>query len=497
MPKTRGSSKAPRPMVGSIISVCRDDETIMMAEVLEVNERYYVHYLALDRRMDEWIDGDQIQMNAPISPNICDSPISKSGNKRHRCSTDSLPTLLNRGHGPPKRNRSLSNSETRIAEKLEAAREAMTRVKNVPSIVFSEYEVETWYWSPFPEEYHGSKLYICDYTLRYTSSKEAMKIHAESYQGPFHPPGRQVYCGDDGISLWETFGKEEQLYCQNLCLISKLFLDHKTLYYDVDPFIFYVLTQKKEEHDDEDVSVKKKQNNESHHRVLGYFSKEIHSLDGYNLSCILTFPQYQRNGYGTLLISLSYELSKLENKQGSPEKPLSDLGKLSYRSYWTWTILNSLRDACDRATQKINKHNPSSSTEDSAISSSNSSTSEPDEEQKKIQCKKTDQISGITAVTKPPRKGRRPSLVSSNSLNENLDPHIACLTLDELGRSLGIRNEDICSTLHQLNMLRQWKGQTVIRAHRDEIEQHIRAIKRPPRLCQPHNMTDRRALLKE
>ncbi|CAL5390436.1 unnamed protein product [Camellia sinensis] len=35
-------------------------------------------------------------------------------------------------------------------------------------------------------------------------------------------------------------GKKNKVYGQNLCYLAKLFLDHKTLYYDVDLFLFYV-----------------------------------------------------------------------------------------------------------------------------------------------------------------------------------------------------------------------------------------------------------------
>ena len=39
----------------------------------------------------------------------------------------------------------------------------------------------------------------------------------------------------------------------------------------------------------------------------------------------------------------AYELSKKEAKVGTPERPLSDLGLLSYRGYWTRVLLEILK----------------------------------------------------------------------------------------------------------------------------------------------------------
>ena len=78
------------------------------------------------------------------------------------------------------------------------------------------------------------------------------------------PPGKQIY-SDGKLGLWEVDGCDQEVFCQNLCLLSKLFLDHKTLYYDPKPFLFYVLTEYKEDASDDFAG--------GGHQLLGYFSK--------------------------------------------------------------------------------------------------------------------------------------------------------------------------------------------------------------------------------
>lgn len=231
------------------------------------------------------------------------------------------------------------------------------------------------------------RLYVCPSCFKYAKELVAWWGHVRSCELKGRVPGKRVYThprgsrkirvahdgkgpgpkkrrGDGGVryteqivqdegewSIWEVDGETDgvsictfcmlcksanrfQLFCQNLSLFAKLFLDNKSVFFDVTGFNYFLLVYTP--------PFKPPVGNEVPEapvpQVTGFFSKEKMSWDNNNLACILVFPPWQRKGLGALLMGVSYEVSRREGILGGPEKPISDLGKKGYKRFWSGEI---------------------------------------------------------------------------------------------------------------------------------------------------------------
>ncbi|KNH01801.1 histone acetyltransferase [Perkinsela sp. CCAP 1560/4] len=179
------------------------------------------------------------------------------------------------------------------------------------------------------------ELYLCEFCLESFPTRTELTLCHQTACTYQHPPGNEIYRDTfNQILVFEIDAVQQRHYCERLCLLSRLFLEHKCVDYDIQPFVFYVVTF----YDDTGC------------HLLGYFSKEKISHEINNLSCIMVLPPYQSHGVGRFLIDLSYEITKRLGGVGTPERPLSDLGTRSYHSYWRDRILDCifLAQASDR-----------------------------------------------------------------------------------------------------------------------------------------------------
>ncbi|KDR68729.1 hypothetical protein GALMADRAFT_256551 [Galerina marginata CBS 339.88] len=350
----------------------------------------YVHYVDTDKRMDEWLSEEfctmhEMPLPPPPPPPPAPEKKKKRGGKlpRNRPSEPTNPeaSSSNTASVPPP---DLGEPMQEDGEGAQAPAEVVLTEeefdlrhhqqlhsqKNFDIVIFDAWKIKPWYFSPYPlseaeaedllasasnqpstkipgvarttGRSHGrtsdllaggllrqhpgeSVLWVCHFCFKYMADGVPWELHKKDCKVK-HPPGRKVY-QRGAHTIWEVDGAKEKLYCQNLALFGKLFIDVKTLFFDCDNFLFYILTDAKSSED----------------HIMGFFSKEKLSYDDYNLACIMTLPQYQRKGYGMLLIEFSYELSRRAGKVGTPERPLSDLGLRSYLAYWISTLVRFLR----------------------------------------------------------------------------------------------------------------------------------------------------------
>ena len=367
---------------------------------------YYVHFQQLNRRLDRWCDETQLRpaptvpsgdaavsltANAPFSSlpggltiSTPSSPPAKAARRQSVTASSPSSSRSNAvsaaSTSSPAAERRLTRRDRRLLDdeedemeysdegELEIEREhaEKTKVRNIQTLYIatpskqtvnqpapshhpgssspaavqlsSSYSVDCWYFSPYPAPYrHMSTLHLCGLCFAYFDSASSLASHFLARCAVYHPPGNEIYreAGDSGgvggLSLFCVDGAMSALWCQCLCLCAKLFLDHKTAIFDCEQFLFFPLVRWLPG---------------GGFSLLGYFSRSKGSFSGsadsHNVACLLTFPHHQQRGYGRFLIAASYALSRVEGRVGRPERPLSDMGRVSYRRWWTERLVEAL-----------------------------------------------------------------------------------------------------------------------------------------------------------
>ena len=202
-------------------------------------------------------------------------------------------------------------------------------------------------------------IHACPYCFAYSPSVESYTAHLKHHRSrqkedpqwcPVPESAEKVYEWG-GYAVYKIDGEKEKLYCQQLSLFGKLFLEQKSVFFDTSGFWYHVLafTPPLDEPTLTGAPRKKPHPGRADElglttQVLGFFSKEKLSWDQNNLACILVFPPFQHRQLGKLLMAVSYKLSGWEwlgeenCAIGGPEKPLSVMGRKSYLRFWSERI---------------------------------------------------------------------------------------------------------------------------------------------------------------
>lgn len=65
---------------------------------------------------------------------------------------------------------------------LEKEHESITKVKFIDTLRIGKFEIDTWYFSPYPDEYGKVKtLYVCEYCLKYMRYESTYRRHCVSH----------------------------------------------------------------------------------------------------------------------------------------------------------------------------------------------------------------------------------------------------------------------------------------------------------------------------
>lgn len=95
-----------------------------------------------------------------------------------------------------------------IEDDAEKERENLTKIKYIEQVQIGKIEMDTWYFSPYPNNFgRCKKLYICEFCLKYMELEKTYRYH-KGECAVRHPPGKKIYKKNQ-LEVYEIDGAEQ------------------------------------------------------------------------------------------------------------------------------------------------------------------------------------------------------------------------------------------------------------------------------------------------
>ncbi|KAJ2499827.1 Histone acetyltransferase, partial [Coemansia sp. RSA 1694] len=197
-----------------------------------IEYEFYVHYVEFNKRLDEWVADTRARLDKPVTfpkkKNKATIAGSQQSVRDKRRKTNIGGSSVATGSVPqtPEAIRHDDSVYTAPVETLSKENEieklrthgSMTqstsevaRMKNLNIIEIGQFQVEPWYFSPYPLEYaYTPTLYICEFCLCFYANRTQYGRHRTKCTLQ-HPPGNEIYRKDE-ISFFEIDGRRQKTY---------------------------------------------------------------------------------------------------------------------------------------------------------------------------------------------------------------------------------------------------------------------------------------------
>uniref|UniRef100_A0A915HH89 Histone acetyltransferase n=1 Tax=Romanomermis culicivorax TaxID=13658 RepID=A0A915HH89_ROMCU len=174
---------------------------------------------SMNRRLDEWVTIERIDLSTRHHHDenkIATTPLTcENGEDDKR----KLTRHQKRKHDEINHVQQTYADMDPTTAALEKEHEQITKVKYIDRVQFGKYEIDTWYFSPYPEEYGKQpKLYVCEYCMKYMKLEKTFRYHLGDCQFR-HPPGKEIY-RKMNLTVYEVFGSASKSHL--------FFVNHET-----------------------------------------------------------------------------------------------------------------------------------------------------------------------------------------------------------------------------------------------------------------------------